>query len=138
MTRTGDYFADSVLPIFEAGQAVLVDGHHEVEEGIWLEPTPGHSPGHVIVHIQSGGQHAVLSGDLMHHPLQCRYPHWSTNFCTDQAHSRETRRHILETYGATDVLVVPAHFPTPAGGFIQANEKSFGFRFLGEADQLFV
>ena len=132
LARTGDYFADSVLPIFEAGQAVLVDGLHEIEEGIWLEPTPGHSPGHVVVHVQSGGQEAILSGDLMHHPLQCRYPDWSTNFCQDQALSRRTRRQFLERYCGTGVFVVPAHFPTPTGGFIEARQEAFRFRFDGE------
>ena len=84
------------MPIFAAGQAVLVDGEHEVEDGIRLEPTPGHSPGHVVVHIRSGGREAVLSGDVMHHPLQCRYPDWSTDFCADQTRSRMTRRHFLD------------------------------------------
>ncbi|HCP00304.1 MAG TPA: MBL fold metallo-hydrolase, partial [Rhodospirillaceae bacterium] len=46
--RIGLTFIDSVLPVMEAGQAVLVDHDHQIEDGIWLEPTPGHSPGHVI------------------------------------------------------------------------------------------
>ncbi len=134
LARTGDYIVDSVLPIFAAGQAVLVDGEYEVEDGIRLEPTPGHSPGHVVVHIRSGGREAVLSGDVMHHPLQCRYPDWSTNFCADQIQSRATRRQFLDTYCETDVLIVPSHFPTPTAGFIETDKNAFRFRFDGEQE----
>ena len=36
--------------------------------------TPGHTPGHVCVQVDGGGRQAVMSGDLMHHPVQCAEP----------------------------------------------------------------
>jgi glyoxylase-like metal-dependent hydrolase (beta-lactamase superfamily II) len=132
LARTGDYFADSVLPIFEAGQAELVDGDFAIEDDIVLQPTPGHSPGHVAVQIRNGTALTILSGDIMHHPLQCRNPDWSTNFCVDPALSRRTRRSFLETHAAGDTLIVPAHFPAPTAGRLFSAEQGFGFRFYGE------
>jgi len=132
LPRTGDYIADSVLPIVEHGRAVVVETDHGIEDGVWLDPLPGHTPGAVGVHLSSGGHEAVLCGDTMHHMIQCYLPDWSTNFCTDQAAARATRRGFLERYADTDVLVYPAHFPAPSGGRIESTAKAFAFRYLGE------
>ncbi|MEM7188580.1 MAG: MBL fold metallo-hydrolase, partial [Pseudomonadota bacterium] len=40
-TAEPDLFRESVQPVLEAGQATLVDTDHQIEDGIWLEPTPG-------------------------------------------------------------------------------------------------
>ena len=61
----GDVFTESVLPIMQAKQAVLVDMDHQVDDNVWLEPTPGHTPGHVAIHLMSAGKNAVMTGDLM-------------------------------------------------------------------------
>ena len=65
---------DSVRPVMEAGLADLVETDHRLTHEVWLEPAPGHTPGHVSVRIQSDGQAAVITGDLMHHPIQCAEP----------------------------------------------------------------
>ena len=98
LSRTGDYVADSVMPVLEAKREVIVETDHAIEDGVWLEPLPGHTPGQFGVHLNSGDAEAVISGDMMHHMLQCHLPHWSTNFCTDQDAARQTRRAFLELY----------------------------------------
>lgn len=123
------YYEDSILPVFAAGQARLVDGDHRIDEGVWLEATPGHTPGHVCVHVTGGGREAVMSGDLMHHPVQCAEPDWSSGFCVDPAHSRRTRRAFLERYADTDTLVMPAHFPAPSAGRIVRAGAAWRFAF---------
>jgi len=55
---------DSVRPIFDAGLAELVEMDHRVSPEIRLRPTPGHTPGHVSVVIESEGQSAVITGDI--------------------------------------------------------------------------
>jgi len=126
---TGDpYHEDSILPILDAGLADFVESDLRLDDGVWLEPTPGHTPGHVAVHVSGGGRDAVLSGDLMHHALQCAEPEWSSCFCVDPAHSARTRRAFLERYAGTDTLIMPAHFPAPTAGHIVRD--GHGFRFL--------
>ncbi|MDP6352388.1 MAG: MBL fold metallo-hydrolase, partial [Alphaproteobacteria bacterium] len=59
-TGAGDgCFADSVLPVMEAGQALLVAGDHQIDDNLWLGPSPGHSPGHVCLYLSAGGGRAV-------------------------------------------------------------------------------
>src|SRR5215831_15359534 len=73
---------DSVRPVLDAGLAVLVDPDHRVSDEIWFEPTPGHTPGHVSVRLSSDGVEAVITGDVMHHPVQMAEP-WVTPFDSD-------------------------------------------------------
>ncbi len=65
----GDVFGESVAPIFDAGLADLVEPNFVVGDGVSFESTPGHTPGHVSVHIDSKDEKAIISGDMMHHPL---------------------------------------------------------------------
>jgi len=53
-------YADSVLPVVEAGQAMIVDSDAAVGDGLLLHPTPGHSPGHVAVRLQSDGAEGLF------------------------------------------------------------------------------
>ena len=73
----GQVWNMNCLPIVEAGQALLVDDDYALDDTITLTPTPGHSPCHCCVNIFSKGQRAVVTGDMMHHALQCREPELS-------------------------------------------------------------
>jgi len=123
------HYEDSVVPILEAGQAVLVADDHAIEDGVTLAPTPGHTPGHLSLNIVSRGRRAVMTGDLMHHALQCAEPDWSTCFCTDQAQAARTRRAFLDQHAGTDTLILPAHFPTPTAGRIVRSGAAWRFAF---------
>jgi hypothetical protein len=72
----GQVMADSVTPIFEAGLAQLVEVDHAVTDEVSLESTPGHTHGHVSVRIVSGGEVAVITGDLMHPRSSAASPTW--------------------------------------------------------------
>jgi len=106
-------FADSVRPVLDAGQAVAVDMDHVLTDEIRLEPTPGHTPGHVSIHLTSAGQEAVITGDMMHHPVQIAEPDWSSKFCTDKAQSARTRREFCARYADRDVWILGTHFAPP-------------------------
>ena len=132
MTRTGDYVADSVIPILEAKRELLVEMDHQIEDGIVLAPLPGHTPGQVGLHIASGGDEALICGDLMHHMIQCHIPAWSTIACADRAAARATREAFLDRYAETDVTILPSHFPNPSAGRVVSEGEAFAFRYLGE------
>lgn len=123
-------FLDSVLPVVEAQQAVLVDCDFALDDQIKLAPTPGHTPGHVAINMTSHGAQGVMSGDLMHSLLQCHYPDWSSMACTNPVQSRATRRQFLERYCDTDTLILTAHFPLPSVGHVRAAGDSFRFEFV--------
>jgi glyoxylase-like metal-dependent hydrolase (beta-lactamase superfamily II) len=91
----GNVWRFNCEPVVAAGQALLVDDDFQLDDMIWLSPTPGHSPCHCCVNTRSGGQRAVVIGDLMHHALQCREPDWSTIFDWDKAQAAASRRRFL-------------------------------------------
>jgi len=70
------------------------------------------------VHITSRGEEAVITGDIMHHPLQCAEPDLANNFDADAAVARNTRRAFLGRYANRPVLVLGTHFAPPTGGWI--------------------
>ena len=118
---------DSVRPIFDAGLADLVEMDHVVTPEVRLEPTPGHTPGHVSVRIVSRGEEAVITGDLMHHPVQCAEPEWASRFDVDPEAARRTRRQFLERQADRPVLVLGTHFATPTGGRIVRDGAAYRF-----------
>ena len=123
-------FNDSVLPVVEAGRAVMVESDHAIEDGVWLEPAPGHTPGNVVLNLVSNGARAVIAGDTIHHPLQFAHPEWSSSFCTDPALSRKTRTAFIERLAESDELLLTAHFPTPTVGRVVPAGDAFDFKLL--------
>jgi glyoxylase-like metal-dependent hydrolase (beta-lactamase superfamily II) len=119
--------ADSVRPILDAGLADLVESDHRITSEVFLEPTHGHTPGHVSVRIHSKGQDAVITGDLMHHPVQCAEPAWASNFDVDADAARATRRGFLEKYRDGKTLVLGTHFAAPTAGKLSVDGKAFRF-----------
>ena len=116
---------DSVLPVVEAGLAETVADDYEFDDEIGFALTPGHTPGHVAIELDSRGERAVLSGDICHTPLQCREPGWSAVGCSDRAQSAATRRAFLESHCDTATLVMTAHFPSPSVGFVRPRGEAF-------------
>ncbi len=120
--------SDSVRPILEAGLADLVEMDHKITSDITLEPTPGHTPGHVSVRISSKGEEAVITGDLMHHPVQCAEPGWASNFDVDADAARVTRRAFLDRYAGKGVLVLGTHFAAPTARRVTRDGSAFRFQ----------
>ena len=121
-------YKDSVLPIVEAGQAIIVEDTHQIDDGMWLEPAPGHTPGHVILNLKSGEETALMSGDVIHHPLQLIRPEWSSRACEDPHLSAVSRTKMLERVADTNTLLCPAHFGSPTMGHVISHATD-GFRY---------
>jgi glyoxylase-like metal-dependent hydrolase (beta-lactamase superfamily II) len=117
--------ADSVVPVVEAGQAVMVNSTYPVDPWLSYEPWVGHTPGHVGVRLHTSAGDAVFSGDLMHRVVQVAEPQWSSIFCYDAKQAAATREAFVERHAASGDLVLPAHFPHP-GRIVRAGD---GHRF---------
>jgi glyoxylase-like metal-dependent hydrolase (beta-lactamase superfamily II) len=122
-------FGDSVLPVVKTGQALLVGDDYALDDGLWFEGYPGHTPGNVVIHARSGGQRGVFIGDVLHHPLQCLKPEWSTMACTDPEGSRVSRTRLVEEHADSGALILPAHFPAPTAGWIRPHGSAYRFDF---------
>lgn len=115
-------FEDSVLPVVEAGRADLVKSDFAIDDSIWLEPAPGHTPGSVCINLVNGGSSALFTGDCFHHPIQIANPDWSTQFCSDMAGSANARRKIIDKICDTSTYILAAHFMDPTAGHIVRNK----------------
>ena len=133
MQRTGDYMADSVLPIVEAGLADFVSMDHEILPEVRLIPAAGHTPGFVCVDVCASGARLVLAGDVLHTPLQCMFPEWGTRFCADPRGAARTRLRLLSGWADNRTLVMPTHFPSPSAGLFERKHSAFSFRYADEA-----
>ena len=105
--------------------AEIVGDDYQIGDHARILPTPGHTPGHVAFTFGRGKDDAVFSGDLMHSPMQTRYPEMSAKFDVDQAQAAATRRNFLERYCDTDTLCCTAHFPSPSVGKIRRKGNGF-------------
>ena len=124
-------YQESVLPCIESGQVIKAGNDFALNHNVWVEPTPGHTPGHMAVHLKSGQHRAVLCGDVIHSPLQCLYPHWQYWIDYDSAQANHTRRKFLEEQCEHQRLVLTAHFPTSSMGYVKEKEEAFRFEFVG-------
>jgi len=122
-------YQQSIVPVLDAGQAQLVDTDFALDDEVWLAPTPGHTPGHVAVHLKSAGMEAVMIGDAMHSPLQCIHPEWSAKPDADPQLAARTRATLIENCVAHNHLVLTAHFPLPSIGKLSAANTGFEFNF---------
>jgi glyoxylase-like metal-dependent hydrolase (beta-lactamase superfamily II) len=118
---------DSVRPVIDAGLAELVEPNRRLTGEVYLEPTPGHTPGHVSVRISSRGENAVITGDLMHHPIQVAHPDWVCDFDTDPAMASDTRKKFVERFCDQPVQVLGTHFAGPSSGHIVRSGGKFLF-----------
>jgi glyoxylase-like metal-dependent hydrolase (beta-lactamase superfamily II) len=124
--------ADSVVPVVDAGQAVLVDDDHAIDEFLRFEPSRGHTPGHVSVRLSTPAGQAVFSGDLMHRTVQVAEPGWSSCFCHDPGRAARTRREFVDRHADSGTLILPAHFPHP--GYIVRADGGYRFVAAGTGD----
>jgi glyoxylase-like metal-dependent hydrolase (beta-lactamase superfamily II) len=116
-------FGDSVLPVVDAGQALMVEGGHDFEAGVRLEPAHGHTPGSCVLQARSAGGHAVFTGDIMHTPVQLIDLSWSSRFCHDPSQAQQVRQALAEQLADTSSWMMAAHFPDPVAGRIVSHAQ---------------
>ncbi len=119
--------SDSVKPILDAGLADLVEMDHRISPEIRLTPTPGHTPGHVSVMIESEGQTAVITGDMTHHPCQMAHPNWSPPFDSDPKAAASMRARLFAEWADKPILVIGTHYAAPTAGHVKRDGAAFRF-----------
>ena len=115
------HLRDRVAPLDDAGLVVLVEGELEVASGVRLVPTPGHTPGHASVFVESEGSELVVLGDVALHELQVADPDLVYVSDHDPARAVATRKHVLGQLADRGTDVIVSHFHEP-GRFSRAGE----------------
>jgi glyoxylase-like metal-dependent hydrolase (beta-lactamase superfamily II) len=113
-----------LLDLDRAGHLDHVAGDEHLLPGLLVEDAPGHSRGHVVVWITSGGQTAVVTGHLFLHPAQISDPD-AANGDLDPQLLAATRRHLLERCVEEDALLLGPLFAAPGGGKVRPFGRSW-------------
>ncbi len=119
----GPVISDSVRPVVDAGMVDFVDDHFKLCDEVRLIPTPGHTPGHVSVLINSKKKKALITGDFIHHPVQMTKTDWCSSADYDKRKGQLTRENLLEKYVDQDILIIGTHFASPTAGHIKYLKK---------------
>lgn len=119
-------FEDSVQPVLAAGQVQTIGpSGGTVLNGFRFRPTPGHCVGHMAIELESGGQRALFSGDVMHSPLQVASPSLSSVFCADRVQAARTRGALLADASQGKTLLLSAHFAGSGAGKVEKDGKNW-------------
>jgi glyoxylase-like metal-dependent hydrolase (beta-lactamase superfamily II) len=94
----------------------LIEGEFAVTGELTTLPTPGHTPGHISLVIQSAGERGFILGDVAHSPAQAEYTDWSPAFDIDSETSPVTRRVIFDRLEAEGSLISAGHMPEQGFG----------------------
>jgi glyoxylase-like metal-dependent hydrolase (beta-lactamase superfamily II) len=119
-----DVYGDSIAPVLDAGLADIVEPESDLGHGLTLEPTPGHTPGHVSLWLGSGDEHVLITGDFLHHPVQFAQPDWAEIADADIEVARATRKRMMKRAADTGALVLGTHFSgRPAGRVVVDGDR---------------
>jgi glyoxylase-like metal-dependent hydrolase (beta-lactamase superfamily II) len=121
------WVTDSVLPIVAANRADIVKSAHAFNDLVTLIPTPGHSIDHYSLQVGKPGADAVITGDMIHSPLQARYPELGMMSDYDSKQAGVSRRELFGRFCDTSTLMCTAHFPSPSTGRVVRWRDAFDF-----------
>ncbi|WP_170391937.1 MBL fold metallo-hydrolase [Ruegeria arenilitoris] len=131
--RVGDLVAAKVTPMAEK-MSFIEDGG-EVASGVTAMAAFGHTPGHMVYHLESNGQRLILTADLANHYVwSFAHPEWEVRFDMDKAAATASRRNVLGMLAADKVPMIGYHMPFPAAGYVEPRGE--GFRFVPVSYQM--
>jgi glyoxylase-like metal-dependent hydrolase (beta-lactamase superfamily II) len=108
---------------------LLIPFEHEQEiaPGVTARRTGGHTPGHCVVQIASGGKKLMFAGDAVF-PVSFDHPDWHNGFEHDPDEAVQVRKELFKELATTGGLMVAAHIPFPSIGHVAEDGK--GFRWV--------
>jgi len=112
-----------VMPLNDLGKMNLISGETELTADVRAMPTPGHTPGHTSYLIASGGEKALITGDVAHHPAQVNETTWCPVFDEDSSESSASRKRVVEMLESDRAIAAFCHFPEPFGKIVRIEGK---------------
>lgn len=112
----------------EGAEWSLLSQDQEIVPGVRVVDTPGHTPGHMAVVVESGGQQLMAVGDAMNHAyINFARPDWYSGFDMDGDQAVATRRRILDMAATDNMAVLGYHLPFPGVGQVRKEGDSYQF-----------
>jgi glyoxylase-like metal-dependent hydrolase (beta-lactamase superfamily II) len=98
----------------------------EVIPGVFMEPAPGHTPGHVSFRVTSQNESMLIWGDIAHQMvIQLARPRWRVGVDVDSAMGVESRVRTLDMLASTRMLMGGVHVPWPGFGRVIRDGEGF-------------
>lgn len=116
------YLRDNFDPVASAGRFQLLDGDTELVPGVRLLHTPGHTPGHQSVLLESEGARACYLADLVPTTAHLPLP-WIMGYDVEPLVTLETKRWVLRRAEEEGWLLVFEHDPATPWGYLVRGEK---------------
>ena len=107
-----------VWPLEELDLIEFMDGETALTSELTAVPTPGHTPGHVSIMINSQGQRGIVIGDVLHNTVQIQETDWVSRADIDPGQTRATRRSLMELLEREGMPVAAVHLAAPGFGRI--------------------
>ncbi|MGD9932499.1 MAG: MBL fold metallo-hydrolase [Dehalococcoidia bacterium] len=124
------HLSQCVAPLATEGRVDFAYSEQAIDENLVFVGSPGHTPGHVCIGIQSSGEKAVIVGDASHHPAQLDHPDWSPSADADPMLAARTRRLLFDESAADGRTWIAGHWPFPGAGQILLVDGRRVFRAL--------
>jgi len=105
----------AMAQLADEGRVALRAEDHEIAPGVRLVHTPGHTPGHRSVIVEGDAGTVVLTGDLLHLPVQAVNPSWGSSHDEDPALGARSRTALLGQARDDGLLIGVPHFARPFG-----------------------
>ena len=119
------YLRDNYEPLIQSGQLRLLDGDSEILPGIKAIVTPGHTPAHMSVRIESAGEHAAFVCDLASLAVHFERLAWMTAYDVEPLVTMETKRRWQAWALETNALLIFPHDKQRPAGYLSVNEKGY-------------
>lgn len=107
-----------------SGQLRLFDEEQEVAPGVVVQRTGGHTPGHSVVRLTSGGERLMFAGDAVF-AVGFEHPDWHNGFEHDPKEAARVRIHLLRELAETGEILVATHLPFPSVGRVAVDGDAF-------------
>ncbi len=105
-------------------QIRVFEDRHEVAPGVIVRHTGGHTPGHCIVDLISGGERLTFAGDAVF-PVAFDHPEWHNGFEHDPEEAARVRFALFNELAENKGLLVAAHLPFPSVGRVAVDGDAF-------------
>ena len=122
------WITDSVLPIVAAKRVEIVKSDFAFNERLQFIPTPGHTIDHFSILVGRPGEDALITGDMIHSPLQGKYPDMGMMADYDSPQAGQTRRKIFDRFSEAPTVLCATHFPMPST--YRVHRAGSGYKFI--------
>ncbi len=132
--RMNPFVRTRINPWKAAGKVVTFDKEYVLSDAMTALPTPGHTPGHSSLLLASEGKHALLLGDVAHHPIHIEHPEWVPSIDLDRPSSIESRKRMWALAVEKDALITAPHMPIVTLGRVRKRGEGYSYTAIRTPD----